>query len=100
MMPPTVFPAVGDPHKFVPQPWYRKRPFAKQPRRKFLMQNLSSGNIWNDSRIVGAVTLCCLRPIDRVSVPVGDGHLLELLGLPQLGDIKNRKLAQQLREFP
>jgi hypothetical protein len=79
---------------------YRERMFVKPPSRKFLMQNLPSGNIWRDSRIVGAVTLCCVRPIDRVSVPKGDTYLLERLGLSHLGDAHNRQLARQLREMP
>jgi hypothetical protein len=84
--------------------WYLKRLFVKQGDR--LVVNVEKARIrtldWKPPAKITltACMLCATRPIDLIAMPVGDGHLLERLGLTQLGGMKNRKLAQQLREMP
>jgi len=82
----------------------RERLFVKQALP--VMLNAEKATIrtltWKPSAKIhlGPCMLCCLRRIDRVGVPQGDTYLLARLGLMQLGDVRNRKLAQVLREFP
>ncbi|HEX3747616.1 MAG TPA: hypothetical protein VHW09_26960 [Bryobacteraceae bacterium] len=97
-MPPTVFPATRS------ADWYRTHLFVAQ----------ASPTVWSAEKArirtlewkrpakirITACMLCCTRPIDAITIPQGDTYLLERLGLTHLGDTKNRKLAQQLREFP
>jgi hypothetical protein len=77
---------------------------VKQDKPKVLAQKRSAIRSldWKPSSKITltACMLCATRPIDRITLPVGDGYLLERLGLTHLGDIKNRQLAQQLRDMP
>ena len=84
--------------------WYREHLFAKTAGRNVVSAEKARIRTldWKPPAkiVLTSCMLCVTRPIDRISVPVGDGYLLERLGLTQLGGTKNRKLAQQLREFP
>jgi len=84
--------------------WYRSHLFVTQASPTML--NAERAVIrtltWKPSAKIhiGGCMLCCLRPIDRIALPKGDTYLLERLGLKQLGNIRNRQLAEQLRDMP
>jgi hypothetical protein len=83
---------------------YRKRLFVKQAEPTVLSAERAVIRTlhWKPPAKIRltACMLCCVRSIDRITVVKGDAHLLSLLGLQQLGDAKNRRLAQLLREMP
>jgi hypothetical protein len=85
-------------------PRLRERLFARQAGPTMLSAEKAAIRTltWRPSAKIhlSACMLCCIRSIDRITVPVGDGYLLERLGLPHLGDGKNRELAQLLRDMP
>jgi hypothetical protein len=84
----------------VREPYERSRMFVKETARTVL--NAGRARIrtldWKPPPKIELTScmLCTLRPIDRVS----EMTALNSLGLTELANHANRKLAQQLREMP
>jgi hypothetical protein len=99
MTPPAVFRSETQTYQ-----WYWSRLFKKQAPPTILAAEKSVIRTlaWKPPAkfLATACNLCCLRPIDHITLPKGDTYLLERLGLTHLSQVKNRQLAQLLKEFP
>lgn len=55
-------------YEWLPTRWYKERLFANHPRRKFMMLIQNGQGEIIGSRVIGAVTLCCIITINEMNV--------------------------------